>query len=92
MGDMQPYKTKTEKAMPTALAPLAIATTSIINTPAQKPVCTEFMIKNELGFSASRRKRRMARMSMSRTITIKSMKTMTTLERECQWNELLEYG
>jgi hypothetical protein len=80
MGHSTPYKTKTEKAMPTAFPPLAIATTSMINTPAQKPVCTEFMIKNVPGLSASRKKRMMARMSISRTMIIKSIKTTTTLE------------
>lgn len=73
------YKTKTLNPMPAALVPPMTATRSIIKTPPKNPVWKQFMVKNVAGFSASRMNNTMARMSMSRQMTIKSMKTTTLL-------------
>lgn len=73
------YKTKIPKPIPTALAPLPTATKSMSSTMAQKVVWKQFIVRKVPGLSASRRKRTMARMSIKRTITMNSMKTMTDL-------------
>ena len=65
--------------MPAALVPRMTAIISIIKTPPKNPVWKQFMVKNVAGFSASRMNNTMARMSMSRQMTMKSMKTTTLL-------------
>jgi hypothetical protein len=65
--------------MPTALAPRAIAMTSRRRTAAQKVVWMTFIKRNVFGFRASRAKRTMERMSMSRQAIMRSMNTAMTL-------------
>jgi hypothetical protein len=79
------YKTKTLKPMPAALVPRMTATRSIIKTPPKNPVWKQFMVKNVAGFSASRMNKTMARMSMSRQMVMKSMKTTTLLHNVSTW-------
>lgn len=74
------YKMKTLNPMPAALVPCMTATRSIIKIPPKNPVWKQFMVKNVAGFSASRMNNTMARMSMSRQMTMKSMKTTTLLQ------------
>lgn len=74
------YKTKTLNPMPAALVPRMTATRSMIKTPPKNPVWKQFMVKNVAGFNASRMNNTMARMSMSRQMTMKSMKTITLLQ------------
>jgi hypothetical protein len=86
------YKTKTLKPMPTALAPLAIATRSMIKTPAQNAVWKQFIVRKVPGFRASRRKRTIARISMSRTMTMKSMNRTTVLAMISNALDAMRYG
>lgn len=79
------YSTNNVNPMPTAFPPLlAIATMSMIVTPTQKPVWIEFIMRKVWTLSESRAKRMMARMSMSRTATMRTMKRTTTLKQVCQ--------
>lgn len=80
MRTVYAYKTKTLNPMPAALVPRTTATISIIRTPPKNPVWKQFMVKNVAGFRASRMNNTMARMSMSRQMTMKSMKTTTLLQ------------
>jgi hypothetical protein len=73
------YKTNMLNPMPAALVPLITATRSIIKTPPKKPVWKQFMVRNVPGFKASRMKSTIARMSINRHMTIKSMNTTTLL-------------
>jgi hypothetical protein len=74
------YKIKQLKPMPTELAPFEISMISRIKTPPQKPVWKQFMVRKVPGFSASRRKRRIASTSINSTMTMNSMNTTTDLE------------
>jgi len=67
------------KAIPAAFAPLPTATKFMSSMTAQKVVWKQFMMRKVPGLSASRRKRIMARMSINRTMKMKSRKTMTDL-------------